>query len=90
MSELELLKTTSGCEEYYQKLHTTCGDIINSSFEADDGSHSKNHHFIVDFETWIQVLSTRPEVNLFKFALREYQFGLLALVQGQYRQAFMA
>jgi len=36
------------------------------------------------------VLDHRPECELLKSGLREYQYALLALVQGQYRQAFMA
>jgi hypothetical protein len=48
------------------------------------------HGFIRDLETWTEVIGSRPEANLYRAGLREYQFALLALVQGQYRQAFMA
>src|SRR5207244_3036704 len=80
------------CEEHYMTLHSACGEVLNASF-ADDttGLHAASHSFIVDLEAWHRhVLGSRPESTLLTAALAEYQFGLLAVVQGQYRQAFMA
>jgi len=75
---------------YYTKLHTECGNILETSFQTDNELCSISHHFILDFEKWIEALGERPEVYLLKMALREYQYSLLALLIGQYRQAFMA
>jgi len=81
----------SECEKYYRRLYTICGEILTKSFSADEkSSHSISHHYILDLEKWIDVLSSHSEVSMLKAALREYQFGLLNLVLGQYRQAFMA
>ena len=78
-------------ESYYKDLHVLCGDILKKSFESDsDGFQAINHNFIADFEKWIRVLDHRSECEVLKAGLREYQYALLALVQGQYRQAFMA
>lgn len=91
MIEEKSLQKSPDCKEYYLELYTKCGEILTTSFKADSNSyHCINHHFILDIEKWIEVLNTRPEVELLESALREYQYALLALVQGQYRQAFMA
>jgi len=91
VSENLVSSTTLTCEQFYHQLHTTCGSILTSSFAADDNNYqAKSHHFISDLQEWIVVLSSRGEAQLLKAALREYEFALLALVQGQYRQAFMA
>lgn len=78
-------------EHYYQLMHSRCGEILNESFAFDtSGLQRVSHNFIPDLEKWIALLSSRPEVDLLRAALREYQFALLALLLGQYRQAFMA
>jgi hypothetical protein len=82
---------STSCEEYYKQLHTSCGDVVAASFLADTiGLQAAGHSFIGDLEKWHGVLIHRPESDLLKASLREYQFALLAVVQGQYRQAFMA
>jgi hypothetical protein len=49
-----------------------------------------SHSFIKDLEQWYDGLSGRPESEILRAALCEYQFALLSLVQGHYRQAFMS
>ena len=81
---------SSECKALYLQLHSSCGNIVNESFDADtENRQSANHHFIRDFETWLEELQDRPEHALLQAALLEYQDALLAVVQGQYRQAFM-
>src|SRR6266536_533723 len=78
-------------ELYYGLLHSQCGGILKESFAFDSSrQHQISHNFIGDIEKWIALLSLKPETDLLRAALREYQFALLALVLGQYRQAFMA
>jgi hypothetical protein len=79
------------CKEHYIELHNKCNDILHTSFAAANRtSLCSSHNFISDLEIWIDILAPRPEVILLKAGRREYQFALLALVQGQYRHAFMA
>lgn len=79
------------CADYYRSLYNACGDVLTASFQADtSGQHAGSHSFVSDLESWHALLKDRPESYLLKAALSEYQFGLLAVVQGQYRQAFMA
>ncbi len=79
------------CADYYEKLHNACGNVLRISLEADTGGqHAGSHSFILDLRQWYLFLEERPEGPILKAALAEYQFALLAVVQGQYRQAFMA
>jgi hypothetical protein len=79
------------CADYYENLHHACGEVLTESFAADTaGSHASSHSFVSDLEQWYALLKDRPEGPILKAALAEYQFALLAVVQGQYRQAFMA
>jgi hypothetical protein len=81
----------SDAEAYYLRLHATCGDVMKQSLaNASASQHYLNHSFINDFEKWADILANRPECVLLKAALREYQFALLAVLFGQYSQAFMA
>lgn len=91
MSEQQAAHKMLEIKDYYHQLHKSCGLIISKSFEVDQkGLHSSNHNYIGDLEKWLKVLEQRPESSMFKAALREYQYALLAVVQGQYRQAFTA
>jgi len=79
------------CSEHYRRLYSLCGQVLNESLDGDRSTtQSASHNYAADFEKWIAVLSARPEAEALRAALREYQFGMLALVLGQYRQAFMA
>ena len=79
------------CEDYYRQLHASCGVVLSASFQADDkGQHAVAHQWISDLLRWHDVLAHRPESGLILASLAEYQFALLALVLGQYRQAFMS
>jgi hypothetical protein len=79
------------CEEHYRRLQAECAGVMAASFEADvNRLQAVSHNFVAELAEWLRVLASRPEAELFKAALREYQYSLLAVVQGQYRQAFMA
>lgn len=82
---------TLSCERYYRELYTSCGEVLSQSFEADEaGLHAIAHHFVQDLERWYAVLKSRPESCLLSASSSEYQFALLAVVLGQYRQSFMS
>ena len=85
------MPTIDECKKYYADLNAKCLSNINSAFSSSGAEeYCKNHNFIADLEKWLQLLSVRPEISVIKASMMEYQFSLLALVQGQYRQAFMA
>jgi hypothetical protein len=78
------------CGNYYQQLYQKSGVVLRLSFENDKmGIHSRAHGFSADLDQWIKALGSRPETELLISASGEYQFALLSLVTGNYRQAFM-
>lgn len=90
MREEGIQRAFSECEQYYRGLYGVCGEVLKASFRLDDGaSQSESHHYTLDLEQWIAALSARPEARVFRGAQHEYHSALLALVLGQYRQAFM-
>ena len=81
----------SGHHQYYLELHAAGEGIINDSIAHDtERLIAKSHSFISDLEIWLEVLAGRPELPVLQAAVREYQFSILALLQGQYRYSFMA
>jgi hypothetical protein len=82
---------TVSCDQYYRQLYSSCGDVLSQSFEFDEaGLHAVAHHFVQDLNRWYDVLKSRPESRLLLASVSEYQFALLAVVLGQYRQSFMS
>lgn len=78
-------------EKVYDNMHAASREVLQRSFEADvDGALGRAHCFAEDYERCLKLAAGRPEQGIFKHALREYQFSLLALVQGHYRHAHMA
>lgn len=79
------------CVAFFQALQGACGKVLDETFERDvENQQSVSFAFVADLERWLSVLAARPETKLLEGGIREYQFALLALAQGQYRQAFMA
>lgn len=77
------------CADYYLEIIDTHKRIARQTLENDvTGLHANNHSFIKDFSDWINILSDRPEIVLLKASGREYQHGLISVINGQYRQAF--
>jgi hypothetical protein len=76
-------------KDYYERLLRDCGAVLDASFAADrDGLMPRAHSFIADLETWHAVLEGRLEQRALAVAAREYQYALMAVAIGQYRQAF--
>lgn len=82
-------QTTNSCLEYYRQLHNGIAASIDK-IEINDllsdftSAHAKSE----DIHLWLDVLSRKREVAIFEVAFKEYNFALLCLVQGFYRQAF--
>lgn len=95
MNEEEIISLTPGeitkIQKYYSDFNNKCAAImLESTKEKNVTILSKSHHLLADFQTWIEILSDRYETELLKAAHREYQFALLSVIQGQYRQSFMS
>lgn len=77
------------CEELYSDIHRRSSTVMKVSFEEDtEGHQSQSHAFLSDIETWLVVLNSKPEKVLLQAGLIEYQQGLIAVLVGQYRQAY--
>ncbi len=76
--------------DHYKKLGQDAFEIIEKSMANDDlDLLSSNHAFLHDFAIWLDVLKERPESNILKNSIKEYQLALLSNNQGMYQQAFM-
>lgn len=60
-------------------------NLISESEEL--ATFAKAHNFLADFELLQTAIQTRPESELFAFAIREYQFALFSASTSLYRQA---
>jgi hypothetical protein len=79
------------CEDHYKQLHVSCAHVLAQTFQADQhGLHAASHQFVDDLFGWYEALKARPENKMILAAISEYQFALLAVVFGQYRQAYMS
>ena len=81
---------TDSTKSHYRRLHDQCGEVISVTFDHGSRLQAAAHSYIDDFDLWIDVLDNRTERPVLERAMREYQFGLLAVAQGTYRHAFMA
>lgn len=93
MEEAQIARTDDGEPQgsltSYVVIHSTCAQVLEQSLATEAGfMHAKSHAFISDLERWLQVLELRPETDLLRLAIREYQFGLVVLSQGFYRHAY--
>lgn len=75
--------------QIYKRLHDASGEIVLASLQAQYASlMAESHAFLPELERWAEVIKPNKEQHLFIVAAQEYQYALLALAQGLYRQAF--
>lgn len=74
----------------YYEINDRNNKILIESFKSQDNEklQANGHDFLVDLDNWIKVLSNRPEQNLYEVAFKEYQYALIFVSQGFYRQAY--
>jgi len=77
-------------QDFYKALSEKCIEISNDSFSDEEKIKviGKSHSFIDDYNSWLSVLSEKPEYYILQIAIREYQTALLANVLGLYNLAF--
>ncbi len=75
--------------QVYHGLHAACGKILEESSQGEFAQLlAESHVFLHELERWTELVAPRKESHLLAAAAREYQYALLALAQGLYRQAF--
>lgn len=83
--------STLDVTKYFNQLHEKCGEILAASMASSNSAAvARSHQFSFELERWCQALGPRNEVELLRVAALEYEFALLALTQGHYRQSFKA
>lgn len=76
--------------EHYEVLGKQAVKILEESMNNQDlDLLSSNHAFLHDFANWINILKGRPEKDILKNAIKEYQMALFSNNIGLYQQAFM-
>lgn len=77
------------CFEIYKEFHSKSLIVLEKTFEEDfESQQSKANNFLLEFSKWLSILNERPEAPLLQSALMEYQYGLINISQGFYRQAY--
>jgi hypothetical protein len=76
--------------EHYRRLSDKCNKIFDETFDDEQrvSRHGAGHVFLGELNAWKRAIEPRPEAALLIRAAREYQFAMLALVQGHYLHAF--
>jgi|AGTN01.2.fsa_nt_gi hypothetical protein len=75
----------------YIELHDRLGTILQETLEDPESQMLAKHYaFVIELQEWHSSLEGRKENALFEESIREYQFAMLALMQGTYRHAFMS
>lgn len=78
-------------KEHYTELGEKCAAILIESLESTRTELlAKSHSSVFDFNSLIETIRERPEYNILRTALREYQMGILSLNLGLYNQAFVS
>lgn len=80
-----------GCKEHFSGLNKQFASVIDSSFSSEHaGKISELFQFIDDLNTWLELLNEREDTTILLSAIKEYEFGFQAVLNGQYRYAFIA
>lgn len=77
--------------QYYRTLSTLATDIVDKSTTDDFLTGlGEAHSGISELVDWTTALSPNFETRALKYAVREYQYALLFVVQGMYRAAYVS
>ncbi|MFM7851463.1 MAG: hypothetical protein ACKO96_05965 [Flammeovirgaceae bacterium] len=78
-------------KKHYTELGEKCNAI---HLETLDSTRlellAKSHSSVFDFNLLFEAIKERPEYDILRIALREYQMGILSLNLGLYNQAFIS
>ena len=76
--------------DYYTSLHSDMKSILEKALQEDNLSDiGTAHSFMSDFGEWLNVLHSRPEIDILQNAIKGYHIALLSAILGLYQQAFI-
>lgn len=77
--------------KHYRELGQKSYEILNESLDSKRLEIiAKSHSAIFDYNSFIEIIKERPEYDILRIALREYQISLLSVNIGLYNQAFIS
>jgi len=80
-----------GCKEHFSALNHKFSAVIESSFSSEKSPKiSELFQFIDDLNTWHEILQGKEDTTILLSAIKEYEFSFQAVLNGQYRYAFIA
>lgn len=76
---------------HYRDLHEHSREVLQEMLGDDIAlaALTTSHNYLMDYDRLKSAIALRPEAEVFNAAVKEYQFALLALSNGQYRHAFV-
>lgn len=79
------------CKEHFSRLNAQFSSIIDESFSSNLSSRISNlFQLSEDMILWESILSNSIDTTILVSAIQEFEFGLQAVLSGQYRYSFVA
>jgi hypothetical protein len=77
--------------KYYRDLHSQSMGSVEELLKDNEALSALTvlHNYILDFDRLKSAITSRPESKVLEDAVKEYQFALFALTNGQYRYGFV-
>jgi len=80
-----------GCKTYFSTLNQEFSNVIEQSFSSDKSVEiTELFQFIDDLNVWYELLRNKEDTTILLSAIKEYEFGFQAALNGQYRYAYAA
>jgi len=75
---------------HYQRLQVKCAEILERTFQVPGNVdlQAMSQLLLAELEAWAGTMTGLPEAMLLTAVSKELQYALLAVAQGQYREAF--
>lgn len=82
---------TTNCKDHFTNLNGQFSSVIDDSFSSDLNSRIVDiFQLSEDMSVWVDILRNGTDTTILISAVQEFEFGLQAVLSGQYRYSFMA
>lgn len=80
-----------GCKTHFSTLNQEFSNVIEQSFSSEKSVKiTELFQFIDDLNVWYELLESKEDTTILISAIKEYEFGFQAALNGQYRYAYAA
>src|SRR4051812_20246040 len=75
---------------HYRSMQKKCAEILEQTFQVPENVdlQAGSQQLVIELEAWADAIAAAPEALLLAAVSKELQYALLAVAQGQYREAF--